>query len=165
MTDRAPVHTGGCQCGAVRYALYSEPANASICHCRMCQKAFGSFFAPLAGVSMDDFALTRGVLSTFKSSDVVERGFCNACGTPLTFRYITQGAEPSSDGIVNEIDVSIGSLDQPHRVKPRKQYGVEARMPWLDELDTLPGTPTDVSTNSDTLATIMASNHQHPDHD
>ncbi len=42
--------TGGCQCGAVRYALLSPPTNPHICHCRMCQKAFGSFFAPLAGV-------------------------------------------------------------------------------------------------------------------
>ena len=39
--------TGGCQCGAVRYALLEEPTGAHICHCRMCQKAFGSFFAPL----------------------------------------------------------------------------------------------------------------------
>ena len=41
--------TGGCQCGAVRYALLEPPSNPHICHCRMCQKAFGSFFAPLAG--------------------------------------------------------------------------------------------------------------------
>ena len=40
-----PVMTGGCQCGAVRYALMSEPTHASICHCRMCQKAFGNYFA------------------------------------------------------------------------------------------------------------------------
>lgn len=165
MTDRKPVHSGGCQCGAVRYALFAEPANASICHCRMCQKAFGSFFAPLAGVSMSDFAVTRGSLSTFKSSSAVERGFCNACGTPLTFRYLTHGAEPSGDGLVDEIDVSIGSLDQPERVKPRKQYGLESRLPWMDELDELPGSRTDVSTSADTLSAIAASNNQHPDHD
>ncbi len=44
--------TGGCQCGAVRYAISGELGRASICHCRMCQKAFGSFFGPLVGVSL-----------------------------------------------------------------------------------------------------------------
>jgi hypothetical protein len=40
MTDpKQPVLSGGCQCGAVRYALYAEPEGASVCHCRMCQKA------------------------------------------------------------------------------------------------------------------------------
>ena len=131
MTDRKAVHSGGCQCGAVRYALYADPANVSICHCRMCQKAFGAFYAPLAGISMDDFALTRGELSIFKSSDAVDRGFCNVCGTPLTFRYL-QGGDP--DAAPNEINIAIGSLDQPERVKPTMQYGVEARLPWLDDL-------------------------------
>ena len=46
--------TGGCQCGAVRYALKSEPTDSSICHCRMCQKAFGNYFAPLTGVPRAD---------------------------------------------------------------------------------------------------------------
>jgi hypothetical protein len=37
MTEqRTPVLTGGCQCGAVRYALYCEPTEPSICHYRMC---------------------------------------------------------------------------------------------------------------------------------
>ena len=80
--------TGGCQCGAVRYALHAVPTDPHICHCRMCQKAFGSFFAPLAGVPLDKFELTRGALATFRSSDPTERGFCRDCGTPLTFRYV-----------------------------------------------------------------------------
>jgi hypothetical protein len=33
--------TGGCQCGAVRYRIEGDLGRASICHCRMCQKAFG----------------------------------------------------------------------------------------------------------------------------
>src|SRR5690606_35636756 len=85
--SRAPVMTGGCQCGAVRYALYAEPSGPHICHCRMCQKAFGSYFAPLAGVALADFAWTRGRPRVFNSSSVVERGFCGDCGTPLSFRY------------------------------------------------------------------------------
>ena len=39
-----------------RYALYAEPTNPHVCHCRMCQKAFGSYFAPFAGVPPGDFA-------------------------------------------------------------------------------------------------------------
>ena len=38
--------TGGCQCGAVRYRTESL-GRPSICHCRMCQKAFGAFYGPL----------------------------------------------------------------------------------------------------------------------
>jgi methylmalonyl-CoA mutase len=33
-----PVLTGGCQCGAVRFAVSKPPSRISICHCRMCQK-------------------------------------------------------------------------------------------------------------------------------
>ena len=56
MTEkRARVHTGGCQCGAVRYALLAEPYDPHICHCRMCQKAFGGPFAPFAVIDVMDF--------------------------------------------------------------------------------------------------------------
>ena len=146
--------TGGCQCGAVRYALSQVPENPSICHCLMCQKAFGSYYAPLAGVPRAAFAITRGELATFMSSDEVERGFCRDCGTPLTFRYVEDDA----------IDISLGSLDDPAAVKPVVQYGLEARMPWLAELDRLPGKRTDQVTNQARLERIRDSNHQHPDY-
>ena len=125
---RKAVHSGGCQCGALRYALYAEPSNPHICHCRMCQKAFGSFFAPLAIVPLADFAWTRGAPAIFLSSPVVERGFCAACGTPLTFRFLEE----------DQIDISIGSLDDPAAVRPREQVGVEARLAWFAELHALP---------------------------
>ncbi len=147
--------TGGCQCGAVRYALHEALGRPSICHCRMCQKAFGSFFAPLVGVSISAFELTRGTLATFMSSDVVERGFCRECGTPLSFRYLDE----------DQIDVSIGSLDDPELAQPAVQFGTEARLPWFDTLAELPGRTTEEDDSTERLDLIARTNRQHPDHD
>jgi len=144
---RAPIHTGGCQCGAVRYALLSEPTDPSICHCRMCQKAFGNYIAPLAGVPMADLVWTRGEPGRFRSSDEVERGFCRDCGTPLFYRVLAR----------DRISVSIGSLDAPNRVAPVIQYGVEAKSFHFDGLHRLPGEAT-----SEAYANTS---RQHPDHD
>ena len=55
--DNRPVLKGGCQCGAVRFTLEGAPGDASICHCRMCQKAFGNFYAPLATVPATQLSL------------------------------------------------------------------------------------------------------------
>jgi hypothetical protein len=146
---------GGCQCGAVRYALHVEPTDPHICHCRMCQKAFGSFFAPLTGVPVDKFEVTRGALSIFKSSDQTERGFCKNCGTPLTFHYVGS----------NRISVAIGSLDEAEKFQPRKQYGIEGKLSWFGTLPGLPGDKTTEADNPGLVRKIAASNHQHPDHD
>src|ERR1700681_3903816 len=151
MRDRI---TGGCQCGAVRYALNEAPSDPTICHCRMCQKAFGSFFAPLTGVPIAAFAVTRGTLSVFKSSDQAERGFCRDCGTPLTFRYIDRP----------RVSVSIGSLDEPAKFRPQKQYGVESRLSWFATLAALPGDHTTEQDEPELAGRIAAPNHQHPDH-
>lgn len=151
--ERTPALTGGCQCGAVRYALMSEPTHASICHCRMCQKAFGNYFAALAGVPMADLAWTRGRPGTFDSSELVERGFCRDCGTPLFFRYRNR----------DRISVSIGSLDEPARVKPTTQYGIESRLPAFFELASLPGETTEEGTPAEWLPKMAS--RQHPDHD
>jgi hypothetical protein len=145
--------TGGCQCGAVRYALNSEPTRASICHCRMCQKAFGNYFAAFTGVPREDIVWTKGQLSTFRSSEAVERGFCRDCGTPLTYSY--EGYD--------RISVSIGSLDNPERIKPEIQYGIENRLPAFGALHTLPGITTEDDNPPEVLAKMKS--RQQPDHD
>jgi hypothetical protein len=154
MAEERPVlHSGGCQCGAVRYALYAEPYGTHICHCRMCQKAFGGFYAPLTLIRYADFAWTRGKPAIFRSSPDVDRGFCAACGTPLSF------AHRGSD----YFDISVGSLDHPERVKPEIQIGVEGRIPWVDEIPQLEAQRTDQALSSERLARVES--YQHPDHD
>jgi hypothetical protein len=149
--DRTAVLAGGCQCGAIRYALYAEPSNPHICHCRMCQKALGNYFAPFAGVKGADFAWTRGTPAIFRSSEVVERGFCRDCGTPLSFRYTTR------DGI----GVTLGSLDEPSRIVPAWQFGIESRIAFFDELHRLEGQTTQASLRPDIKGRLAS--RQHPD--
>ncbi len=117
--------TGGCQCGAVRFAVSGELGRASICHCRMCQKAFGAFYGPL--VAAPGIAWTRGAPAHFQSSNRARRGFCRECGTPLTF-------EPD-DG---PVEVAIGAFDDPARIQPTIQHATDDRLPWLSDLDSLP---------------------------
>ncbi len=87
-SETKPVLTGGCQCGAVRFAVTAPPVRVSICHCRMCQKATGAPFASFADIEKSNFAWTKGTPSAFRSSSIAERDFCNKCGTPLSYRKI-----------------------------------------------------------------------------
>ena len=151
---------GGCQCGAVRYELLEKPTGAHICHCRMCQKAFGNFFAALVGLPRDKFRLTRGEISNFRSSAEVQRGFCKDCGTPLTFDDLGE----------DRISVSIGSLDQHSEFMPQNQYGLESREPWFNQITVIPAYDSGegaegVTAYAQRLAGFAATNRQHPDHD
>jgi hypothetical protein len=149
------VLTGGCQCGAVRYALDQQPQNVHVCHCRMCQKAVGGPFAIICPVMKSAFRVTRGTISYFHSSDVARRGFCRDCGTPLTFEY------PEAD----DIGVLGGTLDEPDRAPPVIQYGNESRVSWYGGLIALPGDHPTYADNPEMRQRIGSTNRQHPDHD
>src|SRR5437879_13716571 len=102
--DAKPVLTGGCQCGAIRFALKAVPNRVSICHCRMCQKAAGAPFASFADIEHADFAWTKGKPAAFKSSSIAMRDFCAACGTPLSFQI---GRASCREGV----SVAVASAD------------------------------------------------------
>ncbi|WP_421694800.1 GFA family protein [Aestuariivirga sp.] len=143
--------TGGCQCGAIRYRVTAPLENPHICHCRMCQKAFGNFFAALVSMKKADLQWTKGEPSYFSSSEIVERGFCKDCGTPLTFAYDTS----------DKTSVSIGSLDHPDAVTPVCQYGLESRHPAFATFHTLPGSTTEDDIPADQREHLKSL--QHPD--
>jgi hypothetical protein len=141
--------TGGCQCGAVRYACEAL-GKASICHCRMCQKATGGYFAPCSVAQ--GLVWTRGEPKRFASSNMARRGFCAECGTPLTYEY---------DDV---IDVTLGSLDDPAAFPPLIQIGMESRLPFFAELPALPVRDEAASAQyADFYAEVVS--RQHPDHD
>ncbi len=149
--DNKPFYAGGCQCGAVRFRIEGALSSISICHCRMCQKAFGSLYAPFASPSKGALEWTRGEPKRYRSSNHVLRGFCGECGTPLTYE--------APDGIA----LAIGAFDQPEAVAPTKQWGIEQKLPYVDALHELPGYPTESDDDARFLSDIVS--YQHPDHD
>lgn len=116
----------------------------------MCQKAFGSFFAPL--VEAHGVEWTRGERGIFNSSRSNWRGFCRDCGTPLTYEH--------SGGI----EISIGSLDLPDRAMPEVQVNAAFTRKCFSTLADLPEKPIEAR-EADEVWNASVVSQQHPDHD
>ncbi|NMO13647.1 GFA family protein [Pyxidicoccus fallax] len=144
--------SGGCQCGAVRYRII-EDARVCVCHCRMCQKASGGPFAVLAAVPGRAVVWTRGSPARFRSSDVAERWFCAACGTPLAFADLSDGG----------LELMVGSLDDPSQAVPVAAAGLESYLAWVERVPGLPGRSTEAVVT--TAGRPVPVSYQHPDHD
>jgi hypothetical protein len=116
--------TGGCLCGAVRYAIDAEPAATRSCWCRTCQylgagNATVNVFFPSEAIAV------TGALKVYRSEadsgGVVRHEFCPVCGTPV----FTQ-----SETRTHVKGVRAGTLDAPERAKPQKILWVSAAPSW-----------------------------------
>jgi hypothetical protein len=153
MTRSEGAHSGGCQCGAVRFRV-TRLGRPTICHCRMCQKAFGSFFGPF--VTALEMQWTRGAPKYFASSDHMQRGFCGTCGTPLSYEKTTPGPE-------DHTELAIGAFDDPTVAAPVMQVNLNDRLPFFAGL---PGLPERTEYPAEWLEFMaQLTSHQHPDHD
>jgi hypothetical protein len=139
MTDKAVPTTGGCLCGAIRYESSEPPIQAGTCHCRTCQKSTGSAFMTIAGFSRSAFRFTSGEPKLYRSSSIMDKGFCSNCGSLLFDQYLvrTPGFDPDI------VFVQLGTLDHPEAVSLDFHYGVETQLPWVHFGDDLPRTRCD----------------------
>ena len=137
MADRV---TGGCQCGRVRYAVAIDTDDAYLCHCRMCQRATGGVSIAFKSVARAGLTWTASAPEHYASSPIARRGFCAACGTPLTFEF--------ADDASTELDLTVGSFDDPYRFRPVSHSAVESwHAEWLDTRG-LPGERSDNNSNT-----------------
>lgn len=125
--------SGGCQCGAVRYVAEVDSDDAYLCHCRMCQRATGGVSIAFKNVPIDKVTWESGP-DWYRSSPIAQRPFCSRCGTPLGFAFVAD---------VRNIDLTVGSFDEPSRFVPTRHFGTESmHEAWLDTRD-LPSVPTE----------------------
>ncbi len=112
----------------------------------------GNFYAPFVQVGDAKLTWTRGALKYFASSNDAKRGFCANCGTPLTFE--------ASDGT----RIAIGTFDEAEEIAPVIAWGLEAKLPYVDDVPHLPGYTTEEDPDiQDVLANLVS--YQHPDYD
>ncbi|HWH81570.1 MAG TPA: GFA family protein [Burkholderiaceae bacterium] len=124
-----PAVEGGCLCGALRYRATPTHRDGYYCHCRMCQLAFGNTRAAFVNLDKSEVEWTLGAPTHFASSAFARRGFCGACGTPLSFEYTDSP----------RMDLSAGSLDDPGAFAPTAHFAVESRIAAWHADDGLPG--------------------------
>ena len=115
--------TGGCACGRVRYTATVEPADAYLCHCRMCQRATGSVSIAMVNAKLDGLSWD-GEPDWYDSSPIAQRSYCRECGTSFGFRF----REDSEN-----MDLTVASFDDPSRFKPKHHFGAESmHRAWLN---------------------------------
>ncbi len=114
--------TGGCACGRIRYRVKVANDEAYLCHCRMCQRATGGVSIAFKNVKKADLNWQHEP-DWYQSSPIALRPYCRECGTPLGFAF------PDSENI----DLTVGSFDEPARFKPVHHFGVESmHRAWIN---------------------------------
>ena len=123
--------TGGCACGAVRYALESAPFDAGWCHCRTCQLNSGAPAMVFASVPAGHLVFVEGgdKVRSYKSSSFGHRQFCGECGTLLLMQVYHQ---PET------VDFSVATLDDPDALPPGFHIFHASKVGWFETADTLP---------------------------
>lgn len=106
-------YRGGCSCGKVRIAAAGEPLRVGICHCMECRKHHGALFHASA-IYQQDAVTIEGETRAYKG-----RFFCPTCGSSV---YSRSG---------DEVEVNLGSLDEPNQFMPTYELWTIRRETWL----------------------------------
>ena len=109
--------TGGCLCGALRFAAEGGPYRVGICHCLDCRKHHGAPFHASA-IFPADAVTIAGEFRTFG-----DRSFCPACGSPVFAQ------------IGDEVGINLGALDAPSQFRPTYELWTIRRESWLPPVE------------------------------
>jgi hypothetical protein len=115
--------TGGCLCGAVRFALSELPQTAGYCHCTRCQRRTGTSSSAQARVDGQTFRLTSGEQSLrgWRHPDGgFEKCFCAICGSHLFSR--------SPD--TSQMSIRMSAFDEDPGVRPSWRTFVTYAAAW-----------------------------------
>jgi hypothetical protein len=125
------MHKGSCLCGAVHFEVEGDLKAPDTCHCTMCRKVSGHYWAstdlPRSAVRIDG----GDKVTWFRSSEKVRRGFCSVCGSVLFFDPLQR----------DWIAIAMGAFDKPTGTHLEKHIFVADKGDYYDIADGLPQNP------------------------
>ncbi|PZW45128.1 hypothetical protein C8P66_112145 [Humitalea rosea] len=117
MSD-STIHSGGCNCGALRLEARGAPKRVGLCHCQTCRRQSGSAYS--AFVVWDRDRVTISGPAHMWRAATEQRHFCPNCGAPV---FALDGGP--------EIEVRLGCLDAaPSGLVPGYELWVGRREHW-----------------------------------
>lgn len=125
---------GSCYCGKICFEAEAEPEDASICHCKDCQRFSGSAFRVSVAAPVDKFRVIRGkpkeYIKTAASGALRIQAFCEECGTAL-YATAFEGAKT--------YNIRAGTLRQAECFIPSKQIWRDSALGWVPEMADIKG--------------------------
>ena len=116
--------SGGCLCRAVRFQVAGPPLAARVCWCRLCQylgagNGMVSVCFQSASLRLEgDPAWHESVAD---SGNLMRRGFCATCGTPVFSRAVMRP---------HLIFIRAGALDDPNLLAPQMTIWTAEAPDW-----------------------------------
>ena len=130
--------SGGCLCGAIRYATEVPPQLSAHCYCEDCRKSSGTGHCTHIIAREDDLSVT-GTLTFFDrpadSGNMVSRGFCGTCESAIFSR---------NSAMPGMAFLRASSLDEPNAINPVMSVFTQGAPGWdlpPEALPSFPGMP------------------------
>ncbi len=117
--------TGGCLCGAVRYAVSEGESKPYLCHCSDCRRYAGAAFHAAIVVAADTVRVEgqpARSIATADSGRSIARYFCADCGGHLF---------TSPWPAVTRYSVKAGTMDDPASFRPEAEIWTKSRLDWV----------------------------------
>lgn len=117
----APIVTGGCLCGSVRFRIAAASLRGVIvCHCSLCRR-WGTSVGAFTWAAHEEIELVaESTLAVYVDARGRERSFCTTCGASLFW------AAPGEDGV----SVSAGALDDASELSVLRHIYVDDAAAW-----------------------------------
>lgn len=121
---------GSCLCGAVKWSYDAAFTSMLHCHCSVCRKHHGTWYATFVSGPLTSFHWRGGTeqIASWRSSDRGRRSFCTSCGAKV----------PGVDHDRQQVFMPAGALEGELGIRPQMHLFVQFKAPAYVIADGLP---------------------------